>query len=94
MNTQLAGPYAEVWSELDYVVYLRVPNLAAVRRWRLHQESARPEDQRLDAAAVDDFVQHFERITRSMMDGQMQRADLIVELANDHGVASVVFCPD
>jgi D-glycerate 3-kinase len=94
VNAQLAGPYAQVWSELDYLVYLRVPDLVAVRRWRLQQESARPEDQRLDAAAVDDFVQHFERITHSMMDGQMQRADLIVELANDHGVASVAFCPD
>ena len=80
--------------ELDYVVYLRVPDFAAVRRWRLQQERLRPEHQRLDAEAVDDFVQYFERITLSMLDGEMRRSDPIVELADDHGVASMTFCLD
>ena len=32
------------------------------------QESSIPEERRLDAAAVDRFVQHYERITLRMLD--------------------------
>jgi len=79
---------------LDYLVYLRVPDLAAVRRWRLQQEDARPEHQRLGAEAIDLFVQHYERVTRSMMRSLPHRADLTVELADDHSIAAMAFRTD
>ena len=91
MNTQLGEAYAEAWRELDYLAYLRVPGLAAVRRWRLQQEDARPEHQRLGFEAIDLFVQHYERVTRAMMLSLPSRADLTVELADDHSIAAMKF---
>jgi D-glycerate 3-kinase len=91
VNAQLAGDYSQTWDALDYLVYLRVPDLAAVRRWRLQQESSRPADQRLDSDAVDRFVQHYERITRSMMASLPDRADLTIDLAEDHSIATMAF---
>ena len=64
VNAQLGEAYAEAWRELDYLAYLRVPGLAAVRLWRLQQEDARPEHQRLGFEAIDLFVQHYERVPR------------------------------
>ena len=87
VNAQLAGGYAEVSSLLDYLAFLRVPDLQSIRRWRLEQESIRPEAQRLSPEAVGSFVQYFERITIAMLADISPRADLIVELANDHSIA-------
>ena len=91
VNDQLGDRYAKTWALLEFLVYLRVPDLAAVRRWRLQQEQTRPESQRLDAAAIDRFVQHYERVTLAMMDSLPGRADLTVELADDHSIAAARF---
>ena len=91
MNRRLAGAYAATWDELEDIVYLRVPNLEAVRRWRLQQERSRPEDRRIGSEAVDAFVQHFERVTLSMMETLAEHANPRVDLAEDHSISSVVF---
>jgi D-glycerate 3-kinase len=91
VNQALAQSYARAWRMLDYLIFLRVPDIAAVRRWRLQQESERPEPQRMEAAAVDRFVQHFERTTRAMDRVLPDKADLTVELAEDHSVSAMKF---
>lgn len=91
VNARLGDEYARLWSSLDALVFLRVPSLAAVRRWRLAQERARPPAQRLDASAIDHFVQHYERITTAMLETLDGQADLTVALAEDHSVASLRF---
>ena len=79
--------YQPAWDELEALVFLRVPGLDAVRRWRLEQESARPASQRLDATAVARFVAHFERITLRMLERLPGKADLTIALAPDHSIA-------
>ena len=91
VNAQLGQAYAETWRALDYLVYLRVPDLAAIRRWRLEQEDSLPAMQRLGSEAIERFVQHYERITLAMMDSLPSRADLTVELADDHSIAALAF---
>lgn len=90
-NDCLARDYAPLWSIFEALVYLQVPGLDAVRRWRLQQEEARPEDRRLDATAVDRFVQHYERITLAMLEDLAGRADLTVELLPDHSIGALRF---
>ena len=89
VNEQLASGYAELFSLLDAIVYLRAPDLAAVRRWRLEQEAERPDHQRMDAATIDRFVEHYERITREMLETLPGRADWTIALAPDHGIAGI-----
>jgi D-glycerate 3-kinase len=91
VNAQLREAYAETWAELDYLIYLRVPDLEAVRRWRLQQEDSLPEHQRQGPEAIDRFVEYYERITRSMMATLPDRADLTVELADDHSISAMAF---
>ncbi len=89
IDSRLARDYAELWSILDELVFLQVPGLDAVRRWRLQQESSLPAERRLDAAAVDRFVQHYERLTIRMLADLPRRADWTVVLAADHSVARI-----
>ena len=89
IESRLDGDYADLWSILDELVFLRVPGLDAVRRWRLQQESSLPAERRLDAAAVDRFVQHYERLTIRMLADLPRRAEWTVVLADDHSVARI-----
>lgn len=91
VNDQLVGPYAEIGRMLDYLIFLRVPDLVAVRRWRLEQEMERAIEQRMGPDAIDRFVQHFERTTLSMDRTLPRRADLVVGLFPDHSVSSMAF---
>ena len=91
VNEALAGDYARLWRRLDQLVYLRVPDLDAVRRWRLQQEGALPPARRSSADQIARFVGHYERITRAMFASMPERADLTVFLAPDHGVERLVY---
>lgn len=88
-NRQLAGSYRELSSMFDELVFIRVPNIASVRKWRLQQEHERPAHRRMDEAEVHKFVEHYERITRWMLDDLNGRADVVVELDDSHRVASL-----
>ena len=91
IETLLGGPYAKLNEDLETLVFLKVPSLAAVRRWRLQQEGERPPGQRLSAAQVDRFVEHYERITRRMLASLPSTADVVVELGDDHRVSGLRF---
>ena len=86
VNERLATEYAALWDQLDATVFLRVPDLDAVRRWRLDQESALPETQRKSAQEIDRFVEYYERVTRRMLVSSPDAADWVVTLGADHGV--------
>ncbi len=91
VNDRLAGTYRRVWERLDRLVFLRVPDLAAIRRWRLQQEEARPPSRRLSPEAVASFVEYFERITLDMLGPLPPLADLEIDLAEDHSIAALRF---
>ncbi len=78
--------YLPLWARLDASLFLRVPSLDAVRRWRLDQERARPVERRLDAEAVARFVQHYERITRSMWAQEPWPGQMTATLGEAHEV--------
>ncbi len=83
-NAALAGPYAEVFSRFDAVLFLKAPSFDAVLDWRCEQEAGLmglppadlPPARRAELAV---FIQHFERITRHMLAGGV-RADITITL--------------
>jgi D-glycerate 3-kinase len=85
----LREEYEPVWARLDELVYLEVPSLAAVRRWRLEQEAKHPAPLRMDPAQIDRFVQFYERITEAMRERLPAIADCVVRLGEDHRIESL-----
>ncbi len=85
-ETQLRKVYAPFFAMFDAIIYLRAPNWESVRRWRRQQEEQllgrdlTPEEE----TKLDRFMQHYERITRSMMAGG-HCADVVVELDEERG---------
>lgn len=89
VNAALAGPYARLWDRLDVLIYLDVPDLDAVIRWRSEQEASLPAARRMDLPALERFVAHYERITRAMQRDLPGRASLVVRLDGHHRVAGL-----
>ena len=89
IDQALAEDYAALHRELDELVFLAVPDLDAVLRWRTKQEQERPPAQRMAAADLARFVQHYERITRRMIADLPQRADVVAQLNASHRVGGL-----
>jgi D-glycerate 3-kinase len=94
VDTQLAGPYRALFDRIDLLVFLAVPDMASVRRWRSEQEhalAARAGNAPglMGPAELEAFVQRFERISRRMLAQTPSRADLVLRLGADHRCASV-----
>lgn len=81
IRAELDGRYRQFFKRFDAVIYLRPPNWEIVRTWRAQQEAETlgrplaPEDE----TRLDRFLQHYERITRSMMAGA-HTASVVVQL--------------
>lgn len=66
----LAGPYRDLFARIDWLAVLTAPDFATVRAWRRQQEAklqatlaARGERGGLDPAALERFLDHYERLT-------------------------------
>lgn len=89
IDQALAEGYAALRRELDELIFLAVPDLDAVLRWRTKQEQERPPAQRMAAADLARFIQHYERITRRMIASLPERAPVVAHLNASHRIAGL-----
>lgn len=82
----LEAAYQTLNGMLDCLIYLKVPDMDAVRRWRLQQESERDTSQQKTAREIDEFVAYYERLTLWMMEDTAERAQVVVSLDQDHEI--------
>ena len=88
-NMALAGDYQRLFARIDALVLLAAPGFDAVYDWRMQQEAelrARASTDSpgvMDQAGVRRFIQHYERLTRHMLEEMPARADLVVRLDVD-----------
>ncbi len=89
VNAALARDYGAVTRRLDALVFLKAPGFDVVLDWRCEQEAGltgrRVSDTR--RAALRRFVQHYERLTRHMLDGGIA-PNLTVTLDADRGIVA------
>ena len=88
---QLEGPYAAFFARIDALAMLRVPDFAAVGRFREEQE-ARMRATRgvgMTPAEVQRFIAHYERVTEHQLETLPDRAALCFELDEDHAIRAV-----
>jgi len=94
VNDALAGDYARLAARFDHLTFLAVPDIDAVRRWRTEQELALSFERRMSVAALQRFIDHYERITRWMLRDMPTRVDLTVALGDRHDVKRLAFRPE
>mgnify|MGYP001029648083 FL=1 len=103
VNEQLAGPYQRLFDEVDLLICLQVPNMQAVYNWRAAQEvklseraallyeDRTPSDplRIMGSEEIRRFIAHYERLTRWMIEDIPRRADLTLELNDNHKIAAI-----
>jgi D-glycerate 3-kinase len=89
VNRRLGDDYARLLDGSEFLMYLQVPDLDAVIRWRAAQEAQLPIAQRMNAVELRRFIAHFERLTRSLDRQLGGRCDLTVGLGPRHGIRSL-----
>jgi D-glycerate 3-kinase len=92
-NEALAA-YQPLFARMDTLALLRAPDWETVLGWRIEQEHALRRS-RVDGAgimddgAVAEFVSHYERLTRHILNEMPGRADLLLQLAHDRSCVDV-----
>lgn len=90
VNQQLAGSYRALFARLDFLVVLQAPSFDCVYRWRGLQEqklAAQGGGSRLmDRAQLEEFIAHYERLTRLCLDTLPALAQRVYQLDDDHRV--------
>lgn len=91
VNDQLVG-YQDLFAA-DGTVFLKVPSMDAVFRWRWQQEQELRERQVgqavMDEQGVRGFIATFERLTRWMLESMPDKVDVCVNLDENHSIGGI-----
>ncbi|WP_448536698.1 kinase [Sphingobium yanoikuyae] len=92
VNAALAGEYQALFGRIDALALLAAPGFDVVQGWRTQQEAelrVGGGSAVMNDAQVARFIQHYERLTRHILDEMPARADLVVALDARRGVTAV-----
>jgi D-glycerate 3-kinase len=84
-NDTLAGPYRALFDRIDQLILLAAPDWSVVATWREQQEAGlrAVAPGAMTPGQVERFIQHYERLTRWILEEMPARADLVVRLGSD-----------
>lgn len=92
-NTALATGDARLFARIDRLISLGAPDFSLVRDWRRLQETklrARSgATAGMDDAALDRFIQHYERLTRHMLEATPDTADISIDIDRKHSAGAI-----
>lgn len=93
VNHQLATDYPHLFSLIDKLVMLKIPDFSKVYEWRNLQEkklsvTTTPEKNNkiMSDLEIKRFIMHFERITRHMLKEMPGRSDVVLDIDNHHQI--------
>ncbi|ASP39484.1 hypothetical protein CHH28_12735 [Bacterioplanes sanyensis] len=96
VNQQLQGDYQAWFALLDQLIMLQVPDMHAVYRWRQQQErdnraqtATGQPNRSLDDAALQRFIQHYQRLTEHALKTLPKQADVVLTLNAAHQVNQI-----
>lgn len=92
VNAALAADYQRLFDRIDCLVLLAAPGWEVVADWREQQEAelrARGGPAVMSPAEMARFIQHYERLTRWILEEMPARADLTVRLGPGREVLSL-----
>lgn len=94
VNGVLAGPYQALFARLDRLILLAAPSFEIVERWRGQQElelrRAAPHAAGvMEEAALRRFIEHYERLSRYILEEMPSRADLVLRLSGEREVIGI-----
>jgi len=94
-NHQLENQYAKLFKLFDKVIYLKAPSFSHIQNWRLKQEKmmvTRNNDfGAMDKNQIFEFIQHYEKITKWMMQVLPSKANLTINVDKNQKIKKILF---
>jgi D-glycerate 3-kinase len=85
VNDELASFDYQHAFDNDLMIFLAVPDMEAVYRWRLQQEQGLAGGTRvMNESEIREFIMYYERLTRAMLAEMPGRADITLFLNEEH----------
>jgi D-glycerate 3-kinase len=99
VNQQLNNDYKELFSFIDLMIYLKVPNFNKVLTWRGLQEKklayfrkniSKNKNKIMSHSEIKRFIMFYERITKKMLIDMPKFADIIVSISSSHQPKKII----
>jgi D-glycerate 3-kinase len=98
VNEQLKNDYKRLFSSLDILIMLKIPDFSKVLQWRLLQETKLSKSltdsgnrlrKTMNETELKRFIMHFERLTRNTLKYLPDISDVVIELGHNRQVMDV-----
>ena len=99
VNDQLNSNYKKLFSFIDLMIYLKVPNFNKVLLWRGLQEKklaffkkkmSKNKNKIMSKSEIKRFIMFYERITKKMLIDMPKFADIIVPISSNHQPRKII----
>ena len=99
VNHQLKNNYKKLFSFIDLMIYLKVPNFNKVLLWRGLQEKKlafsrknmfKKKNKIMSESEIKRFIMFYERITKKMLIDMPKFADIIVPISSNHQPRKII----
>ena len=94
VNNLLKKRYKSLFSQIDKLVYLKVPNFNYIIKWRWLQEQkmklTSKSKKTMSKIQVKEFIMFYERLTKHMMKNYSKISDLTIFLDKRHGSKKMI----
>ncbi|MSP06190.1 MAG: hypothetical protein EXR13_01280 [Candidatus Fonsibacter sp.] len=99
VNQQLKNDYKELFSFIDLMIYLKVPDFSKVLTWRGLQEKklaysrkniSKNKNKIMSKIEIKRFIMFYERITKKMLIDMPKFADIIVPISSNHQPKKII----
>jgi D-glycerate 3-kinase len=99
VNHHLNNDYKQLYSFIDLMIYLKIPNFSKVFQWRTLQErklanskatKSNKKKYIMSENEIKRFIMYYERITKKMLIDMPKFADIIVPIGSNHQPKNVI----
>ena len=96
VNKKLKKEYKKIFSKIDHLIFMRVPNFKMVFKWRLLQEKKLEKKSHLNKkimsySEIKRFIMFYQRITLQMIKDLSKSASVVMFMKKNHKVEKVLF---
>ena len=96
VNKMLKKEYKKIFSMIDYLIFMKVPNFRMVFKWRLLQENklrkkVHSNKKIMSYSEIRRFIMFYERITLQMVKDLGKSASAVISLKKNHEIKKILF---
>ena len=94
-NDKLQNDYNKIFKLFDLKIYMQTPSFKYVYKWRANQEkrnlSISINKKYVNKKQLNDFIQHYEKITKWMIKTMPAEADMVIKINQNQMIKKIIY---